>query len=97
MPQALTFQALVPLAAISAAALMLAALPASAIAQDKPFRPVAVKTPDGLAISVQDWGNPDGPGIMTWEAKERRFWATNLYDTEPGPIRAFRMYYSLLL
>jgi len=34
---------------------------------------------------------------MTWEASARQFWATNMYDTEPGPIRAFRMYYSLLL
>ena len=51
----------------------------------------------GVEFIIWDPNNPDGPGIMTWETKERRFWATNLYDTEPGPIRAFRMYYSLLL
>ena len=51
----------------------------------------------GVEFIVWDPNNPDGPGIMTWEASARRFWATNLYDTEPGPIRAFRMYYSLLL
>jgi hypothetical protein len=51
----------------------------------------------GIEFLVWDPNNPDGPGIMTWEASARRFWATDLYDTEPGPIRAFRMYYSLLL
>jgi hypothetical protein len=51
----------------------------------------------GVEFIVWDPNNPDGPGIMTWDAKARHFWATNLYDTEPGPIRAFRMYYSLLL
>ena len=51
----------------------------------------------GIDFVVWDPNNPDGPGIMTWEASARQFWATNIYDTEPGPIRAFRMYYSLLL
>ncbi len=27
-------------------------------------RPIAVKTPDGLTISAQQWGNPDGPEIL---------------------------------
>ena len=52
------------LATISAAAVMLAALSASALAQDKKFKAVSVKTPDGLTISAQDWGNPNGPGII---------------------------------
>lgn len=56
-------------------------------------RPIA----GGVEFSVWDPNNPGGPGIMTWDARARRFWATDLYDTEPGPIRAFRMYYSLLL
>ncbi len=51
----------------------------------------------GIEFLVWDPNNPDGPGIMTWDPSARRFWATKLYDTEPGPIRAFRMYYSLLL
>ena len=54
-------------------------------------------TDGGIDFVVWDPNNPDGPGIMTWESSARRFWATDLYDTEPGPIRAFRMYYSLLL
>ena len=54
-------------------------------------------TANGVEFLVWDPNNPDGPGIMTWDSGARRFWATDLYDTEPGPIRAFRMYHSLLL
>jgi pimeloyl-ACP methyl ester carboxylesterase len=57
------------LAEISVAALLLAAVSASAdaqsnTAQDTKFKAVAVKTPDGLTISAQDWGNPAGPEIL---------------------------------
>ena len=31
------------------------------LAQEQKFKAVSVKTPDGLNISAQDWGNPDGP------------------------------------
>jgi len=50
-----------------------------------------------IEFLVWDPNNPDWPGIMTFDPSARRFWATKLYDTEEGPIRAFRMYYSLLL
>jgi non-heme chloroperoxidase len=49
---------------ISAAALLAAALCVPATAQEKKFKPVSVKTPDGLTISAQDWGNPKGPEII---------------------------------
>jgi non-heme chloroperoxidase len=52
------------LAGISVAALLLAAISAPVIAQDKKFKAVSVKTPDGLTISAQDWGNPAGPEII---------------------------------
>jgi pimeloyl-ACP methyl ester carboxylesterase len=57
------------LAAIAAAAVIVAALAAPAAAQErtndpKKFMAVAVKTPDGLTISAQDWGNQTGPGIV---------------------------------
>jgi non-heme chloroperoxidase len=52
------------LAGISGAALLLVALSTSAMAQDKAFKPVSVKTPDGLTISAQDWGNRNGPEIV---------------------------------
>ena len=57
------------LAGISVTALLLAAISAPAIAQsstaqEKTFRAVAVKTPDGLTISAQVWGNLAGPEIL---------------------------------
>jgi pimeloyl-ACP methyl ester carboxylesterase len=56
-------------AGISVAALLLAAVSAPAMAQEKmaqdqKFKAVWVKTPDGLTISAQDWGNPNGPEIL---------------------------------
>jgi non-heme chloroperoxidase len=53
-----------PVAAISAAVFILTAISTSALAQEKKFKSVSVKTPDGLTISAQDWGNPNGPGII---------------------------------
>ena len=50
-----------------------------------------------IEFLVWDPNNPDSPGIMTFDPTVRRFWATKLYDTEQGPIRAFRMYYSPFL
>src|SRR5882672_5381846 len=52
------------LAGISVAALLLAAISAPAAAQEKKFKAVSVKTPDGLTISAQVWGNPNGPEIL---------------------------------
>ena len=51
----------------SAVALIVAFLTTFAIpglAQEQKFKAVSVKTPDGLTISAQDWGNPDGPEIL---------------------------------
>jgi pimeloyl-ACP methyl ester carboxylesterase len=33
-------------------------------ADDLKYKPVTVKTPDGLTIAAQDWGNPAAPGIL---------------------------------
>ena len=33
-------------------------------AQDLKYKPISVKTPDGLTISAQEWGNPAGPEIL---------------------------------
>src|SRR6516162_5296818 len=33
-------------------------------AQEQKFKAVSVKTPDGLTISAQEWGNPSGPEIL---------------------------------
>jgi pimeloyl-ACP methyl ester carboxylesterase len=57
------------LAGITVAALLLAAVCAPANAQgnlapEKKFKAVSVRTPDGLTIAAQDWGNPNGPEIV---------------------------------
>jgi non-heme chloroperoxidase len=33
-------------------------------AQTLKYKPISVKTPDGLTISAQEWGNPNGPEIL---------------------------------
>jgi hypothetical protein len=51
----------------SAVALIAAFLVTFAItgpAQEQKFKAVPAKTTDGLIISAQDWGNPDGPEIL---------------------------------
>ena len=51
------------LARMSVAAFLIS-LATSAQAQEQRFKAVSVKTPDGLTISAQDWGNPNGPEIL---------------------------------
>ena len=51
----------------------------------------------GVEFVVWDPNEPAEAGIMTFDRVASRFVATRLYDTEPGLIRAFRMYYSWLL
>jgi hypothetical protein len=55
------------------------------------------RAPPGVDFVVWDPNDPAEPGIVTFDADARRFRASRLYDTDPGPIRAFRMYYSWLL
>jgi non-heme chloroperoxidase len=45
-------------------AAMLAALAQPGLAEDMKYKPLNVKTPDGLTISAQEWGNPAGPEIL---------------------------------
>src|SRR5262249_54550874 len=52
------------LGGLSLATFLVAALASSAAAQEKKFKAVSVKTPDGLTISAQEWGNPNGPEII---------------------------------
>jgi hypothetical protein len=54
------------------------------------FRESAV----GIEFLVWDPNDPAAPGRMTFDRRRSRFLATGLYDTEPGPIRVFRMYHS---
>jgi non-heme chloroperoxidase len=48
--------------AIAAAMLVAAAQPS--LAEGVKSKPITVKTPDGLTISAQEWGNPSGPEIL---------------------------------
>ena len=50
------------LAALTGAALLAAITQGSA--QAPKYKPISVKTPDGLTISAQEWGNPNGPEIL---------------------------------
>ena len=51
----------------------------------------------GVEFVVYDPNDPHAPGVIAFDRAERRFVATRLFDTTPGVIRAFRMYYSPLL
>jgi non-heme chloroperoxidase len=53
----------VRLLALAAAALIFVAL-VPAVAADLKYKPISVKTPDGLTIAAQEWGNPAGPEIL---------------------------------
>lgn len=50
-----------------------------------------------LEFIVYDPNEPEAPGWVAFDRADRRFFASGVYDTEPGLIRAFRMYYSPLL
>jgi hypothetical protein len=52
---------------------------------------------EDVELVVWDPNDPGHPGLVTFRGGPSRFWATRVYDTEPGPIRVFRMYYSWLL
>ncbi len=52
-----------PLAVVLAAAAFAVALAGPGLAQQKP-KALSVKTPDGLTIAAQEWGNPNGPEIL---------------------------------
>ena len=55
------------------------------------------RAPAGVELAVWDPNDPAAPGTVTFEESQERFWATRVYDTEPGAIRVFRMYYSRFL
>lgn len=54
------------------------------------YRPTA----GGVDLTVWDPNDPAEPGVITFDRAASRFWATRVYDTRPGLIRVFRMYYS---
>ena len=54
------------------------------------------RTERGVEFTIWDPNEPAAPGIVLFDQTERRFWAERVFDTEPGVIRAFRMYHSWL-
>lgn len=50
--------------AVALIAAFLVTLAIAGLAQEQKFKAVPAKTPDGLTISAQDWGNPDGREIL---------------------------------
>jgi hypothetical protein len=50
-----------------------------------------------LELRVYDPNDPAKPGYIAFDRAERRFFASDIFDTNPGDMRAFRMYYSPLL
>src|SRR5215510_5599085 len=52
------------LLALTAATALFVTMSQAGSAQELKNKPLAVTTPDGLSISAQEWGNPNGPGIV---------------------------------
>jgi non-heme chloroperoxidase len=52
------------LAKMAVASALFVAMAQPSFGQDVKHKPIAVKTPDGLSISAQQWGNPAGPEIL---------------------------------
>jgi pimeloyl-ACP methyl ester carboxylesterase len=50
--------------ALSAATALFSVLAQPSFGQELKNKPLAVTTPDGLTIAAQEWGNPNGPGIV---------------------------------
>lgn len=48
-------------------------------------------------FTVYDPNEPDRPGTITFQAGEETFWATRMFNTRPGHLRVFRMYFSRFL
>ncbi len=50
--------------ASAGATLLLVAISAPGMAQEKKYKPLVVRAPDGVTIAAQEWGNPSGPEIL---------------------------------
>jgi non-heme chloroperoxidase len=46
------------------ATLLLVAMSAPGMAQEKKYKSLTVRAPDGVTIAAQEWGNPSGPEIL---------------------------------
>jgi non-heme chloroperoxidase len=46
------------------ATLLLLAISVPGLAQEKKYKPLVVRTPDGVTIAAQEWGNPSGSEVL---------------------------------
>jgi hypothetical protein len=49
---------------MSVAAALFVTMAQPGFGEDLKYKPITVKTPDGLTISAQEWGNPAGAEIL---------------------------------
>jgi pimeloyl-ACP methyl ester carboxylesterase len=61
------------------------------LAQEQKFKAVSVKTPDGLTISAQDWGNPNGPEILFIHGFSQSHLSWIKQVTDSGLAKEFHM------
>jgi pimeloyl-ACP methyl ester carboxylesterase len=52
------------LAKLTVATALFVAMAQPGLGTEMKYKPITVKTPDGLTISAQEWGNPAGPEIL---------------------------------
>ena len=76
---------------IATAAAMLLLVVEAGPARSQSPRPFAVKTPDGINISAQEWGNPNGREIVFIHGfmQSHLSWSKQIHD--PGLAKQFRM------
>ena len=55
------------------------------------------RTPEGIEFRVYDPNDSEEENLVTFSGARRSFWATRIYATRPGQIRAFFMYHQPLL
>ena len=81
------------LAALSAAAFFAAAPCAQAQSQSSApnFKSYSVKTPDGLTVAAQEWGNPNGPEIVFIHGFSQSHLSWIKQVTDGGLAKEFKM------
>ena len=67
------------------------ASPAPAAAPSLPYRPHAIRTPDGLTLAAYEYGNPQGPAILFVHGYAQAALSWDRQVTDPAMARDFRM------
>lgn len=67
------------------------ATPAWAQQAPLPYKPFTVTSPDGVKLSVQEWGNPNGPAILFVHGYSQAYLSWMRQVTDPEMAKKFRM------